>query len=116
MLCLQTRYLGDISAQASFGCLLDDTSKCAVNPSAPSERLGPVDWWDVSQVPAIYDYPNELPNIRTLPPITTMAAGGRVDAAVQGLATWQVRRRAAGDRLLEALAAAVPSGAEIAPR
>ena len=50
---ISRRCFGDISAQASFGCLLDDTSKCAVNPSAPSERLGPVDWWDVSQVSAI---------------------------------------------------------------
>mmetsp|Transcript_14028 Transcript_14028/g.23243 ORF Transcript_14028/g.23243 Transcript_14028/m.23243 type:complete len:330 (-) Transcript_14028:230-1219(-) len=39
----------DSKFEASFGCL-KKASHCAVNPSAPSEQLGHVDWWDVSQV------------------------------------------------------------------
>jgi len=39
----------DSKFEASFGCM-PGTKKCAHNPSAPAEPLGPVDWWDVSQV------------------------------------------------------------------
>jgi len=39
----------DSKFEATFGCL-PGTKECAHNPSAPTEALGPVDWWDVSQV------------------------------------------------------------------
>ena len=39
----------DSKFEATFGCLVE-ASKCAHNPSLPSEPLGPTDWWDVSQV------------------------------------------------------------------
>ena len=39
----------DSKFEATFGCMPDSPS-CAVNPSLPSEKLGPEDWWDVSQV------------------------------------------------------------------
>jgi len=39
----------DSKFEATFGCMPDSPS-CAVNPSAPTEKLGPEDWWDVSQV------------------------------------------------------------------
>ncbi|KAL3929940.1 MAG: hypothetical protein SGPRY_001748, partial [Prymnesium sp.] len=29
---------------------MPDSPDCAVNPSLPTEKLGPEDWWDVSQV------------------------------------------------------------------
>lgn len=40
----------DSKFEATFGCVLDPPQRCAHNPSAPSEPLGPTDWWDVSQV------------------------------------------------------------------
>jgi len=39
----------DSKFEATFGCLPGAPS-CEVNPSLPSELLGPTDWWDVSQV------------------------------------------------------------------
>jgi len=39
----------DSKFEATFGCMVE-ASKCAHNPSLPSEPLGPTDWWDVSQV------------------------------------------------------------------
>mmetsp|Transcript_33275 Transcript_33275/g.70016 ORF Transcript_33275/g.70016 Transcript_33275/m.70016 type:complete len:350 (+) Transcript_33275:257-1306(+) len=39
----------DSKFEATFGCLTD-VDKCAKNPSAPTEPIGPTDWWDVSQV------------------------------------------------------------------
>mmetsp|Transcript_28853 Transcript_28853/g.58058 ORF Transcript_28853/g.58058 Transcript_28853/m.58058 type:complete len:200 (-) Transcript_28853:861-1460(-) len=39
----------DSKFEATFGCL-PGTESCEVNPSLPSEKLGPTDWWDVSQV------------------------------------------------------------------
>ncbi|KAL1524819.1 hypothetical protein AB1Y20_019699 [Prymnesium parvum] len=39
----------DSKFEATFGCM-PDSPNCAVNPSQPSEKLGPEDWWDVSQV------------------------------------------------------------------
>ena len=39
----------DSKFEATFGCL-KGTKNCAVNPSDPSQPLGPADWWDVSQV------------------------------------------------------------------
>lgn len=39
----------DSKFEATFGCLAGAKS-CAHNPSAPTEPLGPIDWWDVSQV------------------------------------------------------------------
>jgi hypothetical protein len=40
----------DSKFEATFGCLPGSRQKCAVNPSDPSQSLGPTDWWDVSQV------------------------------------------------------------------
>lgn len=44
----------DSKFEATFGCTLSDTSKCATNPSSPDpahpDPVGPIDWWDVSQV------------------------------------------------------------------
>ena len=40
----------DSKFEASFGCILSNTADCAANPSDPSQKLGPMDWWDVSQV------------------------------------------------------------------
>ena len=44
----------DSKFEATFGCTLSDTSQCATNPSSPDpskpDPLGPIDWWDVSQV------------------------------------------------------------------
>jgi hypothetical protein len=44
----------DSKFEATFGCTLSDVSKCATNPSSPNpakpDPLGPIDWWDVSQV------------------------------------------------------------------
>ena len=40
----------DSKFEATFGCLPGSKTKCAVNPSVPSQPLGPTDWWDVSQV------------------------------------------------------------------
>lgn len=40
----------DSKFEASFGCLKPDASECASNPSDPTVKLGPDDWWDVSQV------------------------------------------------------------------
>ena len=40
----------DSKFEASFGCVLSDAAGCASNPSDPTQKLGPVDWWDVSQV------------------------------------------------------------------
>lgn len=40
----------DSKFEATFGCL-PGTKSCAINPSSPTaERVGPIDWWDVSQV------------------------------------------------------------------
>jgi len=39
----------DSKFEATFGCM-PGTKDCAHNPSLPSEALGPIDWWDVSQV------------------------------------------------------------------
>eukprot|EP00937_MAST-01D_sp_MAST-1D-sp2_P003379 g3379.t1 len=36
--------------EATWGCLLNDTDACAVNPSAPAQRLGPTTYFDTSQV------------------------------------------------------------------
>ena len=48
----------DSKFEATFGCLLPmegprkdrKAGACAPNPSAPAEPIGPIDWWDVSQV------------------------------------------------------------------
>ena len=40
----------DSKFEATFGCLPGSKKKCAVNPSDPTQPLGPTDWWDVSQV------------------------------------------------------------------
>ena len=40
----------DSKFEATFGCMPGSTKPCAVNPSEPSQPLGPIDWWDVSQV------------------------------------------------------------------
>ena len=41
----------DSKFEATFGCLPSvKKDKCAINPSLPSEHIGPIDWWDVSQV------------------------------------------------------------------
>ena len=36
--------------EATWGCTLKDSSKCAVNPSAPAQKLGPATYFDTSQV------------------------------------------------------------------
>jgi len=40
----------DSKFEATFGCMPGASAPCAVNPSLPTEAIGPTDWWDVSQV------------------------------------------------------------------
>ena len=40
----------DSKFEATFGCMPNSKTPCAHNPSDPTQPIGPIDWWDVSQV------------------------------------------------------------------